>query len=179
MLALKAAPALRPAAMASVARRSGRRANFVSVRASAEPEQPTATDAAPAAPVVEAPAAPTPTPVYSAPKTPSFGEVMAFNGAPELINGRLAMLGFLVALGAELSSGEGVAQQLGAGGAAIPLAFAVFVAASLVPVFKGAVNDEAFGPFTPMAEQLNGRAAMLGFAGLLIMEALNNGAALF
>ncbi len=34
-------------------------------------------------------------------------DVMNFNGiAPELINGRLAMVGFLAAVGAELSSGE-------------------------------------------------------------------------
>ena len=33
---------------------------------------------------------------------------MNFGGsAPELVNGRLAMLGFIAAVGAELSSGEG------------------------------------------------------------------------
>ena len=38
---------------------------------------------------------------------PSFGDIMNFGGsAPELINGRLAMLGFIAAVGAELSSGE-------------------------------------------------------------------------
>ena len=42
----------------------------------------------------------------------SLGELMAFSGpAPELINGRLAMLAFIAALGAELSSGEGVLRQ--------------------------------------------------------------------
>jgi hypothetical protein len=37
---------------------------------------------------------------------------MAFSGAaPETTNGRLAMLGFIAAVGAELSSGEGVLRQ--------------------------------------------------------------------
>ena len=35
-----------------------------------------------------------------------FADVMNFDGiAPELVNGRLAMLGFLAAVGAEISSG--------------------------------------------------------------------------
>ncbi len=39
---------------------------------------------------------------------------MAFSGpAPELINGRLSMLAFVAALGAELASGEPVLRQLG------------------------------------------------------------------
>lgn len=41
-------------------------------------------------------------------------QLMAFSGpAPELINGRLSMLAFVAALGAELSSGEPVLRQLG------------------------------------------------------------------
>eukprot|EP01025_Chloroclados_australasicus_P032286 TRINITY_DN32722_c0_g3_i1.p3 TRINITY_DN32722_c0_g3~~TRINITY_DN32722_c0_g3_i1.p3 ORF type:complete len:109 (-),score=23.32 TRINITY_DN32722_c0_g3_i1:27-353(-) len=37
---------------------------------------------------------------------PAFGNLMAFSGpAPELINGRLAMLGFVAAVFAELNSG--------------------------------------------------------------------------
>lgn len=43
----------------------------------------------------------------------TIGSLMAFDGAaPELINGRLAMVGFLAALGAEVSSGEGVIMQV-------------------------------------------------------------------
>ena len=42
---------------------------------------------------------------------PNFGELMNFGGmAPEITNGRLAMLGFVAALGAELSSQQPVAQ---------------------------------------------------------------------
>lgn len=39
---------------------------------------------------------------------------MAFNGAPEIANGRLAMLGFLAAVGAELATGESIFQQFAA-----------------------------------------------------------------
>eukprot|EP00873_Tetraselmis_striata_P035450 jgi/Tetstr1/455714/TSEL_042521.t1 len=67
---------------------------------------------------------------------------MAFSGpAPEVINGRLAMLGFAAALGAELSTGQ------------------------------TGKKETTFGPFTPGAEMLNGRAAMIGFASLLAYEA--------
>lgn len=42
---------------------------------------------------------------------PNFGELMNFSGmAPEITNGRLAMLGFVAAIGAELSSQQPVAQ---------------------------------------------------------------------
>jgi hypothetical protein len=37
---------------------------------------------------------------------PSFTDVMGFSGSPEIVNGRLAMMGFVAAVGAELSSGE-------------------------------------------------------------------------
>merc|ERR1712113_1017907 len=76
----------------------------------------------------EAPEAAAPPP---APKSVSFGEAMAFSGAaPETINGRLAMLGFVAALGAEASSGETVFQQVGDATAPIAFAFVLFAAAS-------------------------------------------------
>jgi hypothetical protein len=75
--------------------------------------------------------------------------VMAFAGpAPELVNGRLAMLGFVAALGAELSTGKGVVEQLD--GFAVPIAatFVLIIAGSLVPLLKN-VKPEALGPLTP------------------------------
>lgn len=46
-------------------------------------------------------------PVAAAVAAPSLVDVMAFSGAaPEITNGRLAMLGFVSAVAAELSSGE-------------------------------------------------------------------------
>jgi hypothetical protein len=37
---------------------------------------------------------------------PTFSSVMGFSGAPETINGRLAMLGFVAAVGEELVDGR-------------------------------------------------------------------------
>ena len=111
----------------------------------------------------------------------SLKEAMAFSGpAPETINGRLAMLGFAGALGAELSSGESVAAQFSGVDQPWILYFAaLFAVASLVPLTKQGIDENAkFGPFTAAAEKLNGRAAMIGLAALLAIEN-SNGAALF
>lgn len=43
---------------------------------------------------------------------------------------------------------------------------------------QGIKNEEAFGPLTPERELFNGRAAMVGFAALLLVEAFR-GTALF
>ncbi|EFN56618.1 hypothetical protein CHLNCDRAFT_21915, partial [Chlorella variabilis] len=108
-----------------------------------------------------------------------LGELMAFSGpAPELINGRLAMLAFIAALGAELSSGEGVLRQFAEEPTGVFLAAVTFAAATLIPLMSS-TKREAFGPFTPSAEMLNGRAAMLGFFALIATEAVRGGAALF
>ena len=109
----------------------------------------------------------------------SLGDLMAFSGpAPELINGRLAMLAFVSAFFAELSSGESVLKQWADEPTGVLLTFVLFSAASLIPMMNGA-NREAFGPFSPKAEELNGRAAMIGFAALLIVEGVRGGQALF
>merc|ERR1711990_1224877 len=82
---------------------SVRRANRVVVRASEEPPTTEASNSA---------ATPPPPPPVK--KSVSFGDAMAFSGAgPETINGRLAMLGFISALGAEAASGESIFQQVG------------------------------------------------------------------
>jgi len=143
--------------------------------ATSEP-QPTKEET-PATPVVEASSAatampPTPPTRTPTPAAPSIGEAMAFSGsAPEIINGRLAMLGFLAAMGAEFASQETVAQQVSEGPKALIFGtFLLFTIASLVPILKG-TKKEAFGPFTPAAEMTNGRAAMLGIAFMLVAEA--------
>ncbi|CAA6658561.1 unnamed protein product [Spirodela intermedia] len=49
-----------------------------------------------------------------------FSDVLAFGGpAPERINGRLAMVGFVAAVGVELAKGTGLAAQV-ADGAGVP-----------------------------------------------------------
>mmetsp|Transcript_7223 Transcript_7223/g.12437 ORF Transcript_7223/g.12437 Transcript_7223/m.12437 type:complete len:192 (-) Transcript_7223:211-786(-) len=101
---------------------------------------------------------------------PTFNEVMGFSGSPEIINGRLAMLGFVAAVGAELSSGETVLKQVSDEPTGIAIVFLLFIAASLVPAFQR--STKSMGPFTAGAEMTNGRAAMIGFASLLVLEAV-------
>ena len=89
------------------------------------------------------------------------------------------MLGFVAALGAELSSQESIFAQISSPSADSWIVYAtvLFIGASLVPLFKG-IKREAFGPFSPNAELINGRAAMIGFAAMLAIEAAK-GSALF
>ena len=112
----------------------------------------------------------------------------------QAINGRLAMLAFVGVAGVELATGQTFLQQLAApAGAAHAAALAAAVAAaSLAPLLAGRVQPEAAFPsindsypnsqlpyfWTATAEALNGRAAMVGLAGLLINE-LVRGAPLF
>lgn len=133
------------------------------------------------APGVNASAAPQipPTPVPSTPKAPSFESAMAFSGvAPETINGRLAMLGFTAAVGAELASGTPLLQQFSSATGPVLATFAIFSLASLIPILNGANLKEALGPFRPEAELLNGRLAMIGLVALGVVEVVK-GSALF
>ena len=111
-----------------------------------------------------------------------FFKLMGAGGpAPEVINGRSAMLGFLAALGAELATQDSIFKQLGEGGAGGMLfVFAAVTAASFAPIFNGQdaqksflknSQPEEFGPFNAQAEMLNGRAAMMGLLFLLAAEA--------
>jgi len=103
---------------------------------------------------------------------------------PELINGRAAMVGFVLALGGELS-GHSVREQFFSPGgffAALFIAASV-TAASLAPAALnkapleesfpdevGSYSSELLPTFwTPIAEKLNGRAAMVGFTLMLIL----------
>mmetsp|Transcript_16546 Transcript_16546/g.42910 ORF Transcript_16546/g.42910 Transcript_16546/m.42910 type:complete len:178 (-) Transcript_16546:141-674(-) len=116
-------------------------------------------------------ASPTPPP-QPAPKGVALGDAMAFSGpAPEVINGRLAMLGFAAALGAELSTGQTVGAQFSSIPGPMIFVVSLFTTASLIPLAKQGKKETTFGPFTPGAEMLNGRAAMIGFASLLAYEA--------
>lgn len=79
------------------------------------------------------------------PAVPNVTDALKFNGpAPELINGRLAMLGFVAGALEETHSGLTFAQQA----AQLPLSelllLALWVYASLVPILKGA-KLESFG----------------------------------
>ncbi|KAK9845329.1 hypothetical protein WJX81_003579 [Elliptochloris bilobata] len=127
-------------------------------------------------PPASSPAVASPVPSAS----PSFGDVFAFAGpGPEVINGRLAMLAFVAAAGAEFATGFTAVQQLAEAPVLVGITFAVFIIASLIPMFRGvSPASKSNGPFTPTAEMLNGRAAMLGFVALLATE-WAKGAAVF
>ncbi|BBN14792.1 hypothetical protein MPTK1_6g14540 [Marchantia polymorpha subsp. ruderalis] len=115
------------------------------------------------------------TPVPKRKVSTSFEDVFSFSGpAPEIINGRLAMLGFVAALGAELRTGDGILTQIGNGGIAwFVVATSVITYASLVPMFRGiSPASRENHIFTANAEIWNGRAAMIGVVALAITEYL-------
>ncbi|KAJ7299788.1 hypothetical protein O6H91_Y153900 [Diphasiastrum complanatum] len=133
-------------------------------------EVPTATNTVPPL-TTDVPTATTPV----APKKMStkFGDVFAFTGpAPEKINGRLAMLGFVSALGVEIVTGQDLVAQLGNGGLTWFFVTAIlFTSASLIPLFKGiSAESKSESFFSSQAETLNGRAAMVGLVALVLTE---------
>nr|BAJ90265.1 predicted protein [Hordeum vulgare subsp. vulgare] len=116
------------------------------------------------------PAAPKPKPKAN----PSVWDALAFSGpAPERINGRLAMVGFVAALSVEAARGGGLLDQVGSGarlGWFLTTA-AVFSVASLVPLLQGqSVESKSSGVWTADAELWNGRFAMLGLVALAVTE---------
>ncbi|KAH7858939.1 hypothetical protein Vadar_029625 [Vaccinium darrowii] len=109
----------------------------------------------------------------------NFFDVFAFSGpAPERINGRLAMIGFVTAIAIELAKGEDVFAQISDGG--IPwflYVSGVLSAASLIPMFSGvSVESKSKGFFNSDAELWNGRFAMVGLVALAVTELVKGGA---
>ncbi|KAH9324682.1 hypothetical protein KI387_004860, partial [Taxus chinensis] len=107
-----------------------------------------------------------------------FGDVFAFSGpAPETINGRLAMVGFVSAIGVELASGEDLVSQLSSGGVSWFLLSAVLLsAASLIPMFKGvSAESKSQTIMSAGAEMWNGRLAMIGLVALAVTEFVKGG----
>jgi len=123
----------------------------------------------------------TPPPPPPAPKpkvSTKFNDVLAFSGpAPERINGRLAMVGFMSAIAVELANGSDVMTQVSNGGvSSFLLVTGLLSAASLVPLFKGVSVDSITGQvMNSRAEMLNGRFAMLGLVALVFTEYLKGG----
>ncbi|KAH7428048.1 hypothetical protein KP509_10G072900, partial [Ceratopteris richardii] len=106
----------------------------------------------------------------------SLGSLLAVDGAaPETINGRMAMVGFLWAFAAEKMTGLTVMEQLFNPSTFGILWFAavvqLFTVVSIVPFIKGESTDaRRCGPFNAKAERWNGRLAMIGFVALVIDE---------
>ncbi|MEW5300775.1 MAG: hypothetical protein WDW36_003681 [Sanguina aurantia] len=148
------------------------RANITKVAVSRRSLTVRATGVPPVTPPPGPPAAPVPPPVVPAyvappPKAISIGDAMAFTGvAPETINGRLAMLGFVAAIGAEFTSHATIDSAL------VPIigGALLFIGASFVPILNGGNLKRESGPFTPAVELFNGRAAMIGFLALIVLE---------
>jgi len=124
--------------------------------------------------------------------------------AVEIINGRVAMTAWMMALAAEFSSNTSVMGQVfhsrtftladgvtrtstypGAGFFLIPVVVLAVLAASLAPALKksspNGLNEKpnTFGPFNPEAEMTNGRGAMVGLVALPLAEKILGGSALF
>ncbi|KAL5198674.1 hypothetical protein ABZP36_002186 [Zizania latifolia] len=126
------------------------------------------------------PSSPFPTPSNPKPKAVGGGaklsDVFAFSGpAPERINGRLAMVGFVSALAVEASRGGGILAQAGSdsGLAWFAVTAAVLSVASLVPLLRGESAEARSGAvMSANAELWNGRFAMLGLVALALTEYL-------
>ncbi|KAG8370270.1 hypothetical protein BUALT_Bualt14G0099400 [Buddleja alternifolia] len=125
------------------------------------------------------PAPPKPNPPPKPKVKTGFSDVLAFSGpAPERINGRLAMIGFVTAMGVELANGQDIFSQVQNGGVAWFLGTTVLLSlASLIPMFKGVTVESKSGDLmTSDAELWNGRFAMLGLVALAFTEYLKGSA---
>nr|CAB3455833.1 unnamed protein product [Digitaria exilis] len=81
-------------------------------------------------------------------KKPGIWDALAFSGpAPERINGRLAMVGFVSALAVEASRGDGLLAQAGNGAGLTWFAYTAVVlsAASLAPLLQGETVEARSG----------------------------------
>jgi hypothetical protein len=152
-------------------------------RARLEAQVPSGASAGSAPAFASAPSASAAAPVATEEPEMELFKVMGFGApAPEVINGRAAMVGFLAAVGAELATHDSVFKQMGEGGlGGMLFVFAAVTAASFAPLARGKSVQETFlkknpasvGPFNVDAETLNGRAAMLGLFTLLVLEGLS------
>ena len=89
--------------------------------------------------------------------------------APEIINGRLAMLGFVAAVIGEVRTHQTIVEQFQSAPAFVFSVVLAFSVATLIPIVHGTDYRPA-GLLTPGAEIWNGRVAMIGLAGMILVE---------
>ncbi|GJN24716.1 hypothetical protein PR202_gb12471 [Eleusine coracana subsp. coracana] len=104
-------------------------------------------------------------------------DALKFSGpAPERINGRLAMVGFVSAIAVEATTrGDGLFTQVTSGTGQVWFAYmvAALSVASLVPLLQGETAEaKTSGLMNANAELWNGRLAMLGLVALAVTEYL-------
>merc|ERR1711865_69382 len=117
----------------------------------------------------------TPTPPPPPPQEPF---AMTFNG-------RLAQIGFVAGLGAEIATGESFLTQFQTHPVAFGFATVLITAATFMPSMQQANNYTSDpksvpnqGMFNADVEKLNGRAAMISMVAMLATEAIKGGALL-
>uniref|UniRef100_A0A0D3ELQ1 Uncharacterized protein n=1 Tax=Oryza barthii TaxID=65489 RepID=A0A0D3ELQ1_9ORYZ len=131
----------------SAGRAAPRRRVALVVRAQSEPEvEPTKEETATSSSSPSPATTPTPSPAAAPAASTGLWDVLAFSGpAPERINGRLAMVGFVSALAVEASRGGGLLDQAGSGSglAWFAATAAVLSAASLAAWAASSMGDAA------------------------------------
>ena len=125
-------------------------------------------------------------------------ETFANPESVEMINGRVAQVGWMMALYYEITKNETVWEQVfktrtftlidgtvdtvtypTAGFFVLQIVAGLIVTGSLFSKLKLVDKDAEFGPFTKRAELINGRGAMVGLLALTIIENFNEGIAVF
>ena len=125
-------------------------------------------------------------------------ETFANPESVEMINGRVAQVGWMMALYYEITKNETVWEQVfktrtftlidgtvdtvtypTTGFFVLQIVAGLIVTGSLFSKLKLVDKDAEFGPFTKRAELINGRGAMIGLLALTIIENYNEGIAVF
>ena len=125
-------------------------------------------------------------------------ETFANPESVEMINGRVAQVGWMMALYYEITKNETVWEQVfktrtftlidgtvdtvtypTAGFFVLQIVAGLIVTGSLFSKLKLVDKDAEFGPFTKRAELINGIGAMIGLLALTIIENYNEGIAVF
>ena len=125
-------------------------------------------------------------------------ETFANPESVEMINGRVAQVGWMMAPYYEITKNETVWEQVfktrtftlidgtvdtvtypTTGFFVLQIVAGLIVTGSLFSKLKLVDKDAEFGPFTKRAELINGRGAMIGLLALTIIENYNEGIAVF